>query len=227
MSCGVPTADTVWRKRIGSDAQLASFFAEMWHTRSSTRSNHNTFLMASHGFLSEAFAIPCRDLLKIFFEHLFVAMLRKDGPWLCIPIYIWLDLLTISTLVNTKQRDYCNIFSRISTVGILTPLGQGCHFCCWTLLAACLPSSCPAIAPWGCQFVANFAADLIGSWSLYVAVTNHDKPRCKLGQCYVRHKTRLESCWTGWPSRSPLAGCITNEKKNENIWLRSMIYRYL
>jgi hypothetical protein len=128
----------------------------MWHTRSSTRSNRNTFLMASHGFLSEAFAIRCRDLLKIFFEHLFVAMLRKDGPWLCIPIYIWLDLLTISTLVNTKQRDYCNIFSRISTgVGILTPLGQGCHFCCWTLLAACLPSSCPAIAPWGCQFVAN------------------------------------------------------------------------
>ena len=99
-------------------------------------------------------------------------MLRKDGPWLCIPIYIWLDLLTISTLVNTKQRDYCNIFSRISTVGILTPLGQGCHFCRWTLLAACLPSSCPAIAPWGCQFVANFAADLIGSWSLYFAVTN-------------------------------------------------------
>ena len=155
MSCGVPTADTVWRKRIGSDAQLASFFAEMWHTRSSTRSNRNTFLMASHGFLSEAFAIRCRDLLKIFLSTYLLPCSEKTVHD-CAFQFIWLDLLTISTLVNTKQRDYCNIFSRISTgVGILTPLGQGCHFCCWTLLAACLPSSCPAIAPWGCQFVAN------------------------------------------------------------------------
>ena len=65
MSCGVPTAATVWRKRIGSDDPRRSRL-HFWHPFQYPF--QSPFLMALQGFLSEAFAIRCRDLLKITFN---------------------------------------------------------------------------------------------------------------------------------------------------------------